>query len=65
MPTHAQWKTLDLSELQRRLTEVKLLLEQAAALAAAQDANRLASMTELQQRQAEERHGNPQRQRYR
>ena len=65
MPTRAQWKPLDLSELQRRLEEAKFLLEQAGAIAAAQDAGRIAVMAELQKRSAEEQRGNPHRRHYR
>lgn len=65
MSTQAHWKPLDLSELQRRLEEVKLLLEQAVSLAAVQDTGRVSAMTELQQRNAEAQHGNPHGQRYR
>ena len=60
-----RWEPLDLSALEARLVEVKRLFEQAAALAAAQDANRVAVVSTLQRRQAEERRGNPKRRQYR
>ncbi|APR75686.1 Hypothetical protein A7982_01032 [Minicystis rosea] len=43
-----EWKPLDFSGLRARLVEIKSLLEQAAALGAAQDAARLEAMAELQ-----------------
>ena len=60
-----RWQTLDASELVDRLSEVKGLLEQAAALAAAQEGNRILTMTEVQRHKTEAVHGEPRRRRYR
>lgn len=49
-----QWKPLDLSNLVDKLTEAKTLLEQAAALAAAREGDKVRTMTELQRSKAEE-----------
>jgi hypothetical protein len=67
--TRASWEPLDLSGLAERLEQAQALLEQAAALATAQDAARLASMADLQDRLASERErghgGHARRRRYR
>jgi len=62
---NSEWKPLDVSELRARLVEVKSLLEQAAALGAAQDAARVEAMAELHHRNEEQARGNPARRRYR
>lgn len=51
------WKPLDFGDLRARLVEIKSLLEQAAALGAAQDAARLEAMAELQHRDKEQARG--------
>ncbi len=53
--TDASWQTFDLSGLAGRLEQARALLEQAAALAATQDAARIATMTHLQERLGRER----------
>lgn len=57
MATESSWQPLDLSGLVGRLQEAQALLAQAAALAAAQDADRLTGMADLQARLAREREG--------
>jgi hypothetical protein len=57
MGTEASWQPLDLSGLVTRLREAQELLAQAAALAAAEDASRLAGMADLQARLVREREG--------
>jgi hypothetical protein len=57
MATEASWQPLDLSGLVTRLRDAQELLAQAAALAAAQDAARLAGMADLQARLVRERDG--------
>jgi hypothetical protein len=52
------WKPLDFGGLRARLVEIKSLLEQAAALGAAQDAARLEAMVELQRQDKEQARGN-------
>jgi hypothetical protein len=59
------WQPLDLSRLTERLSEVKRLLEQAAALAAAEEGRRALAMTRVQQEKAEQAHAEPHRRRYR
>ncbi len=60
------WDKLDLANLVGRLEEVKSLIAQAAAIAAAQDRDRVAQMTKLQtQNKEEEGRVNPGRRRYR
>jgi hypothetical protein len=49
-----QWKPLDLSNLVDKLTEAKTLLEQAAALAAAREGDKVRTMAELQRSKVEE-----------
>ena len=66
MNNSAQWKPLGLHGLIERLTEAKGLLEQAAALAAARDAERVRALAELQRQANQERaSGGPARRRYR
>lgn len=65
MTTESRWTELDMSGLINRLEQARTLLEQAAALTAADDAGRVAAVTELQRRLAEERHDNPNRRRHR
>jgi hypothetical protein len=65
MATTSSWQPLDMSRLVQRLEEAKALLEQAAVLAAAQDAGGLTAVAELQRRLAEEHHADPQRRPYR
>lgn len=59
------WRRLDFSQLEDRLLEVKRLLEQAAALAAAADGERVAAVARQSVRQAEAAGADPQRRRYR
>lgn len=62
----ASWRPLDLSGMAERLATARDLLQQAAALTAAQEAQRLGAMVDQQQRRVEEeRHGQPRRRRYR
>jgi hypothetical protein len=63
--TTSSWQPLDAARLVERLEEAKALLEQAAALAAARDANRLTAASELQRRLVEEDHVDPHRRPYR
>jgi len=49
-----QWKPLDLSNLVDKLTEAKTLLEQAAALAAAREGDKVRTMAELQRSKVKE-----------
>lgn len=63
--TTSAWQPLDFSRLIERLEEAKALLEQAATLAAVQDAGRLTAVSELHRRLAEENHADADRQRYR
>lgn len=55
------WKPLDFGGLRARLVEVKSLLEQAAALGAAQDAARLEALAELQRQNQEQARGDRRR----
>jgi hypothetical protein len=59
------WKPLDPSVLQARLAEVKALLEQAAAVGLAQDAQKMEKLTELAIHQREEARGPKSTKRYR
>ena len=62
----AAWRPLDLSSLTDRLAAARDLLQQAAALTAVQEAQRLGEMVDHQtQRIGEEQHGQPRRRRYR
>ncbi len=63
--TPPEWRSFDLETLRARLVEIKDLLEQAAAVGLAQDADRLEALTRLAQRSREEAHGTPGRRRYR
>jgi hypothetical protein len=65
MTTRSSWQPLDLSRLTERIEEARDLLQQAAAVAAAQDGARLAAVAELHRRQGEERRADPHRRRYR
>jgi len=56
---------MDFSNLENRLLEVKRLLEQAAALAAAADGERVAAVARQSVKQAEAKGADPQRRRYR
>lgn len=56
-----EWKPLDFGGLRARLVEIKSLLEQAAALGAAQDAARLEAMAELQHQNQEQARGDRRR----
>lgn len=61
-----EWTKFDPEGLRDRLVQVKSLLEQAAAVAAAQDAAKLEAMTDLAQKQKEEESfGHRRRRRYR
>jgi hypothetical protein len=53
--TRADWQAFDLSGLAGRLEQARALLEQAAALAATQDAGRITAMTHLQEQLGRER----------
>lgn len=60
------WRPIDLSGVAERLATARDLLQQAAALTAAQEAERLGAMVDQQQRRVEEeRYGQPRRRRYR
>ncbi|MFV0524143.1 MAG: hypothetical protein ACK5RL_06565 [Acidimicrobiales bacterium] len=60
------WRPLDLSGVTERLATARDLLEQAAALTAAQEVQQLGAMVDQQQRRVgEERHGQPRRRRFR
>ncbi len=65
MTTPTRWQPLDLSHLRQRLEEVKLLLEQAAAVGLVQDRDRLGALTELHRLSTEERRVHKNRRRYR
>ena len=56
-----RWTPIDASSYIDRLEQVKALLEQATALAAATEAARMAPLVELQHRLAEEGRGHPHR----
>jgi hypothetical protein len=56
-----RWQPLDTSTYIDRLEQAKALLAQAAQLAAAQDAARVAPLVELQRRLTEEQRGHPHR----
>jgi hypothetical protein len=55
------WQPVDASSYVDRLEQVKVLLEQAGRLAAAQEAARVAPLVELQRRLAEEQRGHQDR----
>lgn len=63
--TRAEWRQLELSRLQDRLGEVSRLLEQAAALAGAQDRDRIHAMARLQAPDQGGGHDHPRRRRFR
>jgi hypothetical protein len=66
MNNPTQWKPLGLDGLIDRLTEAKALVEQAAALAAATDAERVRALAELQrQTNQEQASGDRARRRFR
>ncbi|MCB9947522.1 MAG: hypothetical protein H6842_06820 [Rhodospirillaceae bacterium] len=65
MTTETRWRPLDLSGLQDRLEQARLLLEQAALLAATRDGDRVSALADLHRRIAEEHRADPHRQRYR
>ncbi|OKI51404.1 hypothetical protein [Micromonospora sp. CB01531] len=52
--TEVTWQTFDLSGLADRLAQARALLEQAAALAATQDAGRITAMAHLQEQLGKE-----------
>jgi hypothetical protein len=56
-----RWAPIDTSAYIERLEQVKALLEQATALAAATEAARMAPLVELQHRLAEDGRGHPHR----
>lgn len=58
-----RWQKYDLGHIAERLQEVKALLEQAAALGAAQDTQKIEALAETEQ-QLRSKRGNPRR-RYR
>lgn len=64
-PSPGAWRPLDMSGLRGRLAEVKSLLEQAAALAAAHDTSRLETMAAHMQKNEEQARGGAVRRRYR
>lgn len=59
------WRPVNLGGIRGRLAEVKRLLEQASALAAARDTTRLETMTALMQESEEQARGGTVRRRYR
>lgn len=62
MSTLNHWQKADLTDLLGKLTEAKQLLEQAAALAAAREGNKVRIMAELQrQKDGEQTIGKPRR----
>jgi hypothetical protein len=61
----ARWTPLDATALVARLEEAKALLEQAVAVAAAQDGGRVTPLVELQRRLVEDTRGDDDRRRYR
>jgi hypothetical protein len=63
--TTSSWQPLDLSGLAERIETARHLLEEAAAVVAAQDAARLTAAAELHRRLAEERHADRHRRPYR
>ncbi len=60
-----EWSTLDLEGLRGRLVEIKDLLEQAAAVGLAQDADRLEAMAKIAARSRENGNAHHGRRRYR
>jgi len=64
-PADPRWGSFDLDGLRSRLVEIKDLLEQAAAVGIAQDADRLEALTRLAQRSREDGNAPPGRRRYR
>ncbi len=56
-----RWQPIDTGSYVRRLEQAKALLEQAAALALAQESARVSPMVELQRRLAQEHRGHPHR----
>jgi hypothetical protein len=66
MSDSSQWRPAGLQGLIDRLSEAKDLLEQAAALAAARDAERVRALAELQRQANQEQANGPSaRRRYR
>ena len=65
MTKHPRWESLDLSHLERRLLEVKQLIEQATAVAMAQETNRITTISKLHRDEVEERRANAKRRQYR
>jgi hypothetical protein len=63
MATEASWQPFDLSSLAERLEAARALLEQAAALAAAQDAAKVMTIAQLAERTEGGGHGHAHRQR--
>lgn len=61
------WRPLDFDELRSKLVRVRELLEQAAAVGLARDAERLESASQLAERAREQhtRDGKPRHRRYR
>ncbi len=65
MENKNRWESFDMSHLVSRLEEAKSLLEQAAALGAAQDRSRLEVMVRQSKAAAEVTRGNSRRRRFR
>jgi hypothetical protein len=59
-----KWQPFDLDGLRARLVEIQDLLQQAAAVGLAQDADRLEAMTDLLEQSRKDPHGHRARRRY-
>lgn len=64
-PSPPQWRAADFSELERRLTEAKRLLEQAARMMEAREMEKVSAVAELHLDQARRRHDHTIGRRYR
>lgn len=65
MTKKSEWRPLEFTELERRLTEAKSLLEQAARLMEARDLEKVHSIAEMHLQEEQARNGHPHRRRYR
>lgn len=60
-----QWRPLEFTELERRLTEAKNLLEQAARLMEARELEKVSTIAEMHLEEERGRHGHALGRRYR
>ena len=65
MAPKPQWRSFDFSELERRLTEAKDMLAQAARMIEVSETQKLDTMAEIGLEQARRQDDHPHRQRYR